>query len=172
MGFDFNIFNFSRMSMPSIKKPISLSLLTKTKKENREKLEQKLTSSLKNKQFNDRTILSLKVELHNMPRGKTPKYIRKYPVQVANSPSYSKIYNEPTLAAIKYAYNGFEARVFPATIENIFCPLSVPTLDSADNHILNFDVLDQTTDNKTMTTFQHYIYEQSKNNPLYKGISI
>jgi len=177
------IFHLPHPSSSNEKHPLFFKVTSTFKRDNRRRVERCLKKMLQNLDSNnsikEHNSLpdqgKLEVNLRKLPDGNTPMSIRRYPVEFPDLQSPFKFYNEPTEAAIRSGYEGYEARVACVDAKAIYCPLRIPTLEpEGELNSLEIPVSVTTENGKKVPTEQIaliYLYlEEKRSDPYYKGI--
>jgi len=173
----YNMFSLKR-EIPSLKdQPISIKLLSEVKRENRRRVDRaiakKVTSTI-NRCKSSECEIQFEVELDHLPDGDIPRSIRRFPVEFMDLQSPYEYYNEPTKLAVENDYDGYESSVEPVKIDEIYCPIKIPTLDPVEDELTCLELPTDDVDNieGKMALISNFVDERSKKDQYYKGIFV
>jgi hypothetical protein len=150
---------------------VSINLLSKLKRENRKRIETALVNAInKNQSVNHFT--QLKVQLDKMPKGQTPKSIRRYPVELTDFQTPYKFYDNYNNTDIINGYDGYRARVNLSDKALLSSPLEIPTMECVEDELTCIELPTNNTEipeNQT-SLIQRYVEEKKRWESNFKGI--
>merc|ERR1711904_311486 len=170
------MFYFQKLSIPITENIILVKLLSELKQDNRRRVNFAFYEDDKQNENSSKTLLNkryLEVKLDKMPRGTIPSSIRRYPVEFTDLQSPYKYFKEPSIASLEYGYEGLEARVTRSVFDEIYKPLELPTLNSAEDQLTCFKIPQRDTScchKDRNSLIQDYVNERSQNDPYFNGI--
>jgi hypothetical protein len=138
------------------------------------------TIETKKKILNDKIVsstLTFAIKIKRNKRLKTSAPMRKYPLEFAVFQSPYMHYSEPTETSRRYRYDGYEARITPSHLTELYGCKKRPTALSHEEEVTCLDipnrVILETYDKSTlcqMTMTAAHVSERVKKDPYYQGI--